>query len=179
MLARLVFALAAAASAVSAFEILAPNSATWWVAESENVFTWTCTSADAPTGGFTVLIGNQDTSQMAAPQAIVAIGTNADCSKILTPQQVGFSAGTGYLLLLADPFNNTHVYATSEPFEIQAKGSAYPTTTAAIGSATGSGASGSSTGSAAASSQTNNGALKTSVGLGFGAIGALLGMMTF
>ncbi len=30
MLARLVFALAAAASAVSAFEILAPNSATWW-----------------------------------------------------------------------------------------------------------------------------------------------------
>ena len=179
MLARVLLTLAATATAVSAFSVTAPNSQTWWVADSQNVLVWNCRSEDSPQD-FTILVGNTDTTKFAAATAIVSIQTNADCSKVLTPQQVNFEAGTGYLVLLANTLNISDIYAQSEPFEIKAKGAAYPTTTAAVGGATIS-VSGSATGTsdAADTTTTDNSAIKTSVGLGFGALGALLGLMTF
>ncbi|KIY69238.1 hypothetical protein CYLTODRAFT_489137 [Cylindrobasidium torrendii FP15055 ss-10] len=169
--------LATAATSAVAFEVVAPNSQTWWVAESQNVFAWTCNAEDHPTE-FTVLIWNTDHSLMAAPQAIIAQQANSDCSHLLTNQQVGFKAGTNYIVQLADTLNNTHVYGESEPFEIKDSGAAYPTTTPGLESTTAT-AAGSATGtsSGSSSSSTPDGAARATVGMGLGAFSAILGFL--
>ncbi|KAG8950524.1 hypothetical protein FRC03_012843, partial [Tulasnella sp. 419] len=98
-----------------------------------------------------------------------------DCSILFQPVQ-SLTPATGYTLTFADVFNQTNVIATSEPFEVKAKGSAYapqpsnlnPVTATVTGAATGTGASAAATQSAA-----NNGAL-VSRDAAFGFMAALL-----
>ncbi|KAK0483240.1 hypothetical protein IW261DRAFT_1305012, partial [Armillaria novae-zelandiae] len=117
-------------------KVTSPSADIWWVAQSTNVIAWTCN--DSPYSEFTILITNPDTSVLTSALAIVAIEPNYDCSKILTQQQVSMPASTGYILQLANPLNSSQVYAASDPFEIKALGAAYPSTSAAVQSATGS-----------------------------------------
>ncbi|KAJ3492238.1 hypothetical protein NLI96_g122 [Meripilus lineatus] len=154
-LAATVAALVAAATAqTTGLSVTAPSSNVWWVASSLNTLAWTCQTSPQQT--FTILIGNQDPKILVSPIAIIAIQNNFDCSKTITQQQSAQAPGTGYFVQLADPFNNTNVFAQSEPFEIKPLGSAYPTqATSAGASATGSGSgSGSATGSGAQPSTT-------------------------
>ncbi|KAK0445460.1 hypothetical protein EV421DRAFT_1902417 [Armillaria borealis] len=166
--------------------VTSPSADIWWVAQSTNVIAWSCN--DSPYSEFTypvsrvAQITNPDTSVLVSALAIVAIEPNYDCSKVLTQQQVSMPAATGYVLQLANPLNSSQVYAASEPFEIKALGAAYPSTSAAVESATGSLASASASASAASASASASGnaasTLKTSVGFGLGAIGAILGLVT-
>ncbi|SJL04478.1 uncharacterized protein ARMOST_07845 [Armillaria ostoyae] len=160
--------------------VTSPSAGIWWVAQSTNVIAWSCN--DSPYSEFTILITNPDTSVLVSALAIVAIEQNYDCSKVLTQQQVSMPAATGYVLQLANPLNSSQVYAASQPFEIKALGAAYPSTSAAVESATGSLASASASASAASASASASGnaasTLKTSVGFGLGAIGAILGLVT-
>ncbi|EJF63833.1 hypothetical protein DICSQDRAFT_55076 [Dichomitus squalens LYAD-421 SS1] len=148
----------ALASGVTAqLTILSPGGPDlWWVAQSDNDITWTCKTS--PYTNFTVLIANSDPTVLVQPQAFIAQQNNFDCSELITKDRVNMPPATGYTIQLADPFNETNVYATSQPFEIKPLGSVYPASSAtptATGSATGS-ASGSATetkaGAAAASS---------------------------
>ncbi|KAG7452928.1 uncharacterized protein BT62DRAFT_915290 [Guyanagaster necrorhizus] len=161
-------------------QVTAPSSDIWWVAQSTNVIAWTCN--DSPYSEFTILITNSDSSILTSALAIVAIEQNYDCSKILTPEQVNMPAATGYTLQLANPLNSSQVYAASDLFEIKALGSAYPSSSAAVESATGSLASASASAASASASASASGnagsALKTSFGFGLGAIGAILGLVT-
>ncbi|KAJ8502025.1 hypothetical protein ONZ45_g2926 [Pleurotus djamor] len=166
----IVAAVAAVASAQDQFAITAPSSSTWWVAQSANVFSWTCRT-NPPNNDYTVLIGNTDPTILVQPQAVISIQANADCSKEITRQQADFKPGQNYFLQLANPLNSTNVYAQSEPFEIRALGSAYPTTTVIPGGASPTGGAssagtGTGTGSAAPAEQTNNGASSLSASLG-------------
>ncbi|OCB87772.1 hypothetical protein A7U60_g5095 [Sanghuangporus baumii] len=167
MLARTAFLLAALAASVSAqLTILSPGgSDLWWavlmddfechvVANSENNIVWTCDTS--PVQNFTILVANSDQSVLVSPLAVVAVQQNFDCSRTLTTQQVNFTTGTGYSVILADPINSTNVYAQSEEFEIKPVGSTYPDpsstpTGTASASATGSGSATASGNEAAAS----------------------------
>ncbi|TFK65508.1 hypothetical protein BDN72DRAFT_801092 [Pluteus cervinus] len=166
-------AFAATVSAQQSLTITAPNANTWWVAKSVNVMSWTCQTS--PYTNFTVLIANSDPKILVAPMAFIGIQMNGDCSKEITQQQADQAAGTGYTILLADPFNNTNIYATSEPFEIKALGAAYPSqaTPSTSGGANG------TTGSGGTASPKPNGSssLRTSAGLGLIAVGTALGLM--
>jgi len=116
------------------------SSSIWWVAKSNNEIAWTC--KDTSITDFTVLVNNADPKLLAAPIAVIAIQQNYDCSITISQDQANQAVGTGWTVLLANPLNNTDVYATSEPFEIKALGSAYPsqsTPTASNSSASGSG----------------------------------------
>ncbi|KAL5521666.1 hypothetical protein ACEPAF_2414 [Sanghuangporus sanghuang] len=156
MLARTAFLLAALAASVSAqLTVLSPGgSDLWWVANSENNIVWTCDTS--PVQNFTILVANSDQSVLVSPLAVVAVQQNFDCSRTLTTQQVNFTTGTGYSVILADPINSTNVYAQSEEFEIKPVGSTYPDpsstpTGTASASATGSGSATASGNEAAAS----------------------------
>ncbi|KAF9558574.1 hypothetical protein CPC08DRAFT_751390 [Agrocybe pediades] len=105
-------------------QVTRPSSDIWWVAKSNNVIAWTCQDTDIQQ--FTVLIGNVDPQVQTAPGAIIGIQNNFDCSILLNADQFSQGVGTGWQVLLADIFNNTHVYATSQPFEIKPQGSPYP-----------------------------------------------------
>ncbi|KAL5476851.1 hypothetical protein ACEPAI_3037 [Sanghuangporus weigelae] len=142
MLAHAAFLLAALAASVSAqLTILSPGGPDlWWVANSENNIVWTCNTS--PVQNFSILVANSNPSVLVSPLAVVAIQQNFDCSRTLTTQQVNFTTGTGYTLILADPINSTNVYAQSEEFEVRPVGSTYPdpsSTPTGTASATGSG----------------------------------------
>jgi len=151
----------------------------WWVAQSQNNIVWTCD--DSPYSNFTVLIANTDVKVLTAPIAIIAIQSNYDCSHTITQDQANQPPGTGYMIQLADPFNSTHVYAQSQPFEIKALGAEYPASSAtptATGTQTGSAAS--SAASATSSTAASKGAAsstKLSAGLGLAAVAAFFGIM--
>ncbi|KAJ3996672.1 hypothetical protein F5050DRAFT_1807559 [Lentinula boryana] len=90
---------------------------------------------------------------MASPLAIIAQQPNYVCSLLVTKDQIGaLPVGTGYVVQLANPLNNTDVFAQSSPYEIKAAGSAYPSTTVSPESATFTPSSSGSTSSATASS---------------------------
>lgn len=147
-----VVSLLAAASLVAAqFRVTMPGSNNWWVARSTNVLEWTCREANAP-AQFTVLIGNSDPTILVQPLAIIAQQNNFDCSIIITQDQANQAAGQGYTIYLANPLNNTDVYAASEPFEIKPLGSLYPTQQAAAASSASAAAA-----SASAAAQASNG----------------------
>ena len=130
-------------------------------------------------------VTNSNTNLLSGPQAIVAIEENFDCSKLITQQQQNFQVGTGYVIQLANPLNNTNVrpiffsyrlsiaftnsfsilyflplqvYAQSDPFEIKAAGSTFPTSTP-LESATATSATASGTGSADASATSKSAGL--------------------
>ncbi|KIK52730.1 hypothetical protein GYMLUDRAFT_103742, partial [Collybiopsis luxurians FD-317 M1] len=137
MLFRTPFVLAAAASALTAvsaqLKVLSPGGPDlWWVADSENLLVWNCNESQVQS--FTVLVNNPS---LEAPLAIIADQPNFVCSLIVTKDQISpLSVGNGYTVELANPLNNTDVYAQSLPFEIKPAGSPYPTTTVSPAAAT-------------------------------------------
>ncbi|KIK70047.1 hypothetical protein GYMLUDRAFT_236488 [Collybiopsis luxurians FD-317 M1] len=183
MIARLPVTFAALSvlfTAVSAqLQVLSPGGDNlWWIAESENLLVWNCNESQVQ--NFTVLVDNPN---MASALAIIAQQPNYVCSLLVTKDQMGaLAVGTGYTVQLADPLNNTNVYAQSAAFEIKAVGSAYPTSTVSPESATftpSSSGSGSSATSASSSSESksNDGLpLAASMGYGTAFAGALVGL---
>lgn len=116
-------------AAAANLEVTEPSTDIWWVAQSTNVMAWNCQSQvnqPNPINNFTVLINNVNPSVLAGPLAFIAIQELDQCSITVSPNQVNQPASSGYILLLADDFNNTNVYATSQQFEIRPLGSAYP-----------------------------------------------------
>ncbi|KAG9039195.1 hypothetical protein FRB95_011780 [Tulasnella sp. JGI-2019a] len=132
-----VFALSAI-YASAAISIIAPSADYWWVAESQNLYSWTCGASN--NGGFTnftVLLNNANPATFHGPQALVSIQWDYDCSVLLPATDVaGIAAGTGYTLSFANVYNQTDVIATSAPFEIKAIGSAYAPQPSGVASAT-------------------------------------------
>jgi hypothetical protein len=170
---------AVALADLSGLSIVSPGGdGLWWVAKSQNNIVWTCQTS--PVGNFTILVANSDPKVLVAPIAIVAIENNFDCSKTITQDQANQAPGTGYTIQLANPFNETDIYAQSQPFEIKALGAAYPASSAtptASGTSTGS----STTTTSSSSTSTHTGAasgLTTSIGFGVGAAVAVLGLFT-
>jgi len=153
--------LASFGGVATGLQVTSPSSSIWWVAKSFNLIAWTCNDSQYAT--FTILINNTDPTVLTAPIAVIAIQNNYDCSITITQDQANQPVGTGWTVLLANPLNNTDVYATSEPFEIKALGSAYPSQA----SGTSGNVTASSSGSAASSTHTS-GALD--MGAGFGGV---------
>ncbi|EPQ53529.1 hypothetical protein GLOTRDRAFT_17384, partial [Gloeophyllum trabeum ATCC 11539] len=127
------YTLAAAAAlfgvANADLSILAPGGPNlWWVASSTNTLLWTC--KDSQYQNFTILVANSNPSILSAPQAIIAVQNNYDCSKTITDSQSGYPPATGYTVQLANPLNSTEIYAQSQEFEIKPLGSAYPASSA-------------------------------------------------
>jgi len=144
-------------SPVVAFNITNPSSALWWVADSQNTLTWTChDNPPASTNNqFVVLLNNTDPNIYSGPGAIMANINNADCSETVAATLVAnLKVATGYTIMLADMADERKIYAVSEPFEIKAQGSAYPTTSVTPAGQTGA-ASGSATGSSSSSTSTS------------------------
>jgi len=167
-------AAAVAQTSSNGLSVIAPGGDNlWWVAKSSNTLVWSCHTTTLK--NFTILIANSNTGILgAAPEPIVAIQDNFDCSLTIPDNEVQFTPSTGYSVLLANPFNSTDVYASSAPFEIKAFGSSYPdpssTPTQPAGTAaqtgSGSSATGSSSGSnpsSTSSSNTKSGALSNQV----------------
>ncbi|KAG0702184.1 hypothetical protein DFH29DRAFT_805287 [Suillus ampliporus] len=167
MFRRLALAAAALLSVVSAqLTITSPGTNDWWVASSVNTLAWSCSSS--PYQNFTIIIANTNTSILAAPLPIIAVEYNYQCSLTITQQQSAQPAATGYTIMLASTLNITDIYATSEPFEIKALGSSYPTTTSSAGS------SATSTGGAAQATTTKaGGALAQYIPVGMSMVAAL------
>ncbi|KAI0674480.1 hypothetical protein C8Q78DRAFT_1015030 [Trametes maxima] len=95
-------------SSLAQLEILTPGGDNlWWVAQSDNVITWTCKTS--PYTNFTVLIANSDPKVLVGPQAFIAQQNNFDCSELITKDRVNMPVGTGYTIQLANPFNETDV----------------------------------------------------------------------
>jgi len=130
-------------------KVIRPASDIWWVAKSLNEIAWTC--HDTTIENFTVLINNKDPKILTAPIAVIAIQQNFQCSITITQDQANQPVGTGWTVVLANPLNNTDVYARSEEFEIKPLGSLYPSQVSSSAGAPG----GSSTGSASASQSTS------------------------
>ncbi|KAI1798047.1 hypothetical protein LXA43DRAFT_1056290 [Ganoderma leucocontextum] len=174
---------ALAGSAAAQLSILTPGGPDlWWIAQSDNVITWTCKTS--PYTNFTVLIINSDPNVLVSPLAFIAQQNNFDCSELITKDRINLTPATGYAIQLADPLNNTNVYAQSQPFEIKALGAAYPASSAtptavATGSISGSaagtntGASASSTASGASQGQNSAAGLVAPAGLAAAAFAAL------
>ncbi|KAI0635334.1 hypothetical protein C8Q77DRAFT_698244 [Trametes polyzona] len=150
---------ALAGTAVAQLEIVVPGGPDlWWIAQSDNVLAWTCKTS--PYTNFTVLLANSDPKILVSPQAFYSQQNNFDCSKLVTKDQINMTPATGYTVQLANPFNNTDVYAESKPFEIKAIGSSYPASSATpsnLVSATGAGSSGTATASGASATTTGTG----------------------
>ncbi|KAG2151161.1 uncharacterized protein EDB93DRAFT_1139496 [Suillus bovinus] len=169
MFRRVAFACAALLSVVSAqLTVTSPGTNDWWVASSTNTLAWTCSTS--PYLNFTILLANPNSQILPAPLAIIAVQENFDCSKTITQQQSAQPAGTGYVVQLANTLNSTDVYAQSQPFEIKALGSSYPTTTTSAGSTSTGTASGSA---GAAESTKTGGAFAEYVPVGMSMVAAL------
>ncbi|KAJ8073361.1 hypothetical protein AAF712_011374 [Marasmius tenuissimus] len=172
-LSTLVTYAAAAASGVGP-KITVPSKDNWWVAKSSNVLTWDCNNSQR--NNFTVIITNPNpaTKLNNGGLAFIATQENSQCTKEITQLQSSQEAATGYKILFANPLNNSDVYSESEEFEIKPLGSAYPSSSSA-----GSTPTGSTSGQAAQSTGGGNGAAsyKASLGYGFAAVGALVGLL--
>ncbi|KAI0065234.1 hypothetical protein BV25DRAFT_1913851 [Artomyces pyxidatus] len=113
-------------SAVASFQVLSPGGPNlWWVAQSENVIAWSCHD-NPPATVFQLLLANGNPDILVNPMAIVANIQNADCSHTITQQQTNLVPATNYTLIISDALDQTHVYATSQPFEVKALGATYP-----------------------------------------------------
>ncbi|WVQ94893.1 hypothetical protein IAU59_001979 [Kwoniella sp. CBS 9459] len=134
-----VTALALASTAQAAISILYPNSQTIWYKNNTVHMNWTRTEPTTDIYDFRAYLSNSDQSLVSGNRSI-ADSTNATAEyvRVLLPQILD---GQGYLINLVNTSNEDQVFATSEPFEIQA-GEVHSTS-----------ASGSST---SASSQTGN-----------------------
>lgn len=153
------FALASIRGVAADLEVTTPSSSAWWVAQSTNLLAWTCQNTTVT--NFTVLISNSNPAVLVQPQAIIAIQNTFDCSILVTQDQANQAPGTGYQILLADVFNSTDVFASSQPFEIKPLGSAFPAQSTAANIATASGTvSGSGTAAPSPTSNTKSGAFR-------------------
>jgi len=127
------------------------------------------------------LLNNTNPSVYPGPGAIRANIPNADCSELINAAQVSaIPVATGYTVMLADMADETKIYAVSQPFEIKALGSAYPSTTTAANSGTASGSSTGSSSSSTSTSKKSNGAFaafEISAAGVLAAIGAAIGML--
>jgi len=157
------------------FQIFQPGSSWWWIANSQNVMSWDC--KNSPVQQFTVFIINSNPAVLSGRLAFIAEQANSDCSALIAQTQMNQAPATGYQLQYADVINSSLIYATSEPFEIKAAGSTYPTSSVA-GSATGSSTGSSSSAKSTSSSHSGASGVKTSMGIGLAAVGAVLGFIT-
>jgi len=166
------FAAAQLPTSENLFNITNPSSTSWWVANSTNVMAWDCQSTAAiAVNNFTALISNENSTLGAL--AFTAIQANDDCSVTITQSQVDKPPGSNYLILFANPINNSEVYTVSQPFTIEPLGSMYPsqvTSSASAGSGTG-------TASPSASASSSSGAALNSNSLSFGLAG-IMGLLT-
>jgi len=166
---------ALAASAQAALTITQPSASNWWIADSVNNIAWTCGNGNP--AAYTVVVTNPDVKLLTGPLAVVGVLNDYICSYSYTPGSE-LRVGTGYTLSLTDILNSTHIYATSDPFEIKPKGSTYPPQVTPGAGASGSNAasgSGTATGSAPTSSPTN-GAVRKGVGALLALSGLALGL---
>jgi len=165
-------------SASADLKITSPSADKWWVAQSQNLISWTCQNTTVQS--FTVLVGNQDPKITVSPQAIISVQPNFQCSILVTQDQANQPAGTGWQIFFADILNITNYLAISDPFEIRALGSAYPPqTTSDVATASGSG----SASAASATATPKSGAeslvshsVWAAVGAGLGAIALVAGL---
>ncbi|KAG8859361.1 hypothetical protein FRB96_004576 [Tulasnella sp. 330] len=118
--------------------IIAPSADYWWVANSQNLYSWTCGSQyNGGYTNFTVLINNANPATFPGPLALVSIQWDYDCSVLIPATGVeAIPAGTGYTLSFANVYNQTDIIATSAPFEVKPVGSAYAPQPSGVASAT-------------------------------------------
>jgi len=137
-LASLVVIACSALSVAAQITILAPSSSYWWVANSQNLYSWTCGSQyNQGYTNFTVLINNVSPTVFNGPLALIAIQWDYDCSVLIPATGVAaLPAGSGYTLSFANVYNQTDVIATSQQFEIKPLGSAYAPQPSGVASAT-------------------------------------------
>nr|ODN97563.1 hypothetical protein L204_02981 [Cryptococcus depauperatus CBS 7855] len=103
--------------ASAALTVTEPSGSHWWVAKSLNTLAW---DGKDP-AEFSVFLNNPNTNLLVNKH----LGFGFYRSRI--PDLLDDEPpGTGYTLLLTNPLNSSDIYATSEPFEIKAAGSAYP-----------------------------------------------------
>jgi len=137
-------------------KVISPGGSTlWWIANSDNTLLWDC--SDKTHDQFNVLIANSNPSALVAPLPIIPTLQNFVCSKLIPAAQLpNLPAATGYTIQLTNIFNNTDIYATSEPFELKSVGSAYPDSSATPGSGSSSRTPSSTSSGSSPSSSTNN-----------------------
>ncbi|ESK93102.1 hesp-379-like protein [Moniliophthora roreri MCA 2997] len=158
-------------------KILRPGADNWWVAKSDNVLEWDCKSSSIQQ--YTVVMTNTNPTILSGPMAIIAIQNNADCSKLVTQQQMTMPAATGYKIQFANTLNQSDVYSESEEFEIKPLGSAYPSSSAGgaagpTGSGTGTAESANTTGGSGSNAASG---LQTPLTLGVAAVGVFIGLL--
>ncbi|KDQ60385.1 hypothetical protein JAAARDRAFT_46100 [Jaapia argillacea MUCL 33604] len=178
-LAATVAALFTAVAAQTQLSIIDPGGPNlWWIAKSANTLIWTCEQTTYQ--NFTVMIANSNPSVLVAPQAVIAIQQNFQCSLLIQPNQLDFPPSTGYTVQFANVLNSTDVYASSQPFEIKALGAAYPASSATPTSTASSTASGSGSGATASSTSKSGAFSNAQVPLALGGmavIGAVAGLL--
>ncbi|OCF34243.1 hypothetical protein I317_02455 [Kwoniella heveanensis CBS 569] len=110
--------LALASTAQAAISILYPNSQTIWYKNNTVHMNWTRTEPSTDIYDFRAYLSNSDQSLLSDNRSI-ADSTNATAEyvRVLLPQ---ISDGQGYLVRFVNTSNEDQVFATSEPFEIQA-----------------------------------------------------------
>ncbi|KZV82815.1 hypothetical protein EXIGLDRAFT_754731 [Exidia glandulosa HHB12029] len=171
----LAVSLSALVASVYAFDIVQPGPDAWWVAGTENLLVWNChDSAVLPL--YTVFALNPDITVLTDKTPLIANLDNTQCSHTITAGEAApLKPATGYTLQFVDPLNSSHVFGTSQTFEVKAANSPYSTVTktaAPAGQATPvGGATGTSSGAAGAT-QTSNAAVANGAGVvaAFGAV---------
>jgi len=161
--------------------IIAPGGSNlWWVAKSDNNLVWDCN--DKTYDSFNVVIANPSVNVLAAPLTLIATLPNYICSKLVPASTIAnLPSATGYTVMLTDILNSTHIYSTSDSFEIKAVGSSYPASTAtpspgSTGTLSGT-SSGSQPSSSSGSSNSNGGSRNVLSAIGaFAAV--VVGVMT-
>jgi len=169
-----------AAMANAQLQVISPGGPNlWWVAKSSNTLSWNCQQSQVQ--NFTIVLTNSNVTILNGALPIIAIENNFDCSKTITQQQADLPIATGYKVQLANPLNNTQVYAESDFFEIKPLGSAFPdpSSTPTAGGSTSSTGSSTAGASPTGDSSSKNGAIsaKSSVAGLTGVAGVALAMM--
>ncbi|RSH87316.1 hypothetical protein EHS25_003225 [Saitozyma podzolica] len=155
---RIISLLALLSTALGQLTVTQPSSSLWWVSNSLNTLVWASAQGNTITQ-FSVFLSNSDVNVLNNKLALISIQPTYDYSKTISP--INVPAAQNYVIQLTDPLNSSSVYASSQPFEIKAAGSAYPTGSVPInntnGTATVTGsASASATSSASAASASSS-----------------------
>lgn len=168
-------AVVAAGTSANALSVLTPSAQWWWQTGDEALLEWDCSDKTYPTFG--VLVYNNNTQILPGnTMNLVAIQNNDQCNINIIPT---LNVGTGYEIHLTNPVNISDIYASSQSFEVKAKGSAYPSipTPAIPNGATPAAASGAGASSTTAASHTGAGFAQASFTLG-GALALVGSVMT-
>jgi len=148
----------------NALSILAPSSTWWWQTGNSALLAWDC--SDTTYSQFSVLAASTNLTQLTAGY-VVLVGQqpNDQCTTNIVPNLV---VGSGYKILFTNIVNYTDIYATSEPFEVKAQGSAYPS-----GPTPHAGASSTTSAASATGNSTHTGGAIAQIGLSIGGAIAL------